>query len=152
MNILVAQKAHPLHHRYHNMSTNFAITNIANTPQDIYFLDGQIAFVTGINYTAQRIRTRLQLFLGEWPFDTSQGVPWFESVFVSNPNIVTVQSVIKNTILETPHVISLTSYSDNLDRSSREYTVQFSAITDDGLLEDQINLDTLLLGAKYVQR
>lgn len=134
------------------MSTTFALTNVANTPQDIYFVEGQIAFVTGIQYTAQRIKTRLQLFLGEWVFDTSQGVPWFEAVFISNPDIVTIQAIIKNTILQTPTVLALTSYSDNFSHVNRSYSVQFTATTTNGDLSESLDLDLLLMGAKNVKR
>ena len=129
------------------MSSSLAIKNASNGCQDIYFDDsGQLAFVTGKEYTAQRIRTRLQLFLGEWVFDTSQGVPWFEQVFVKPADIITIESIIKNTILETPNVISLLSYTDNLNHATREYSVNFSVDTTDGIVTDDVNLFALFKG------
>lgn len=129
------------------MSTSMALKTGSNGSQDIYFDDnGQVAFVTGRAYTAQRIKTRLQLFLGEWAYDTSQGVPWFEVVFAKPADIVTIESVIKNTILETPNVISLLSYSDRLDRNTREYFVTFSVDTTDGTITDTLDLSLILRG------
>ena len=104
------------------MSTTLALTNDSNS-QDIYFVEGQLAFVTGKDYVAQRVRTRLQLFLGEWFLDTSQGVPWFQEILVKPANIVTTQALIKNTILNTPDVTGIESYSDSFDGTSRTYTV-----------------------------
>lgn len=131
------------------MSLSLALKIAANGSQDIYFDDnGQIAFVTGKQYTAQRIKTRLQLFLGEWAYDTSQGVPWFEQVFVKPADIITIESIIKNTILETPNVIALLSYTDSLNRSIREYTVNFSVDTTDGTINDTLNLAAVLTGRK----
>lgn len=104
------------------MGTNLALTNDSN-PQDIYFVNGQLAFVTEKDYVAQRVRTRLQLFLGEWFLDISQGVPWFEEILVKPANIVTTQALIKNTILNTPEVTGIESYSDSFDPVNRKYTV-----------------------------
>lgn len=149
MSIQVAALAAPLHPQYQsNMSTTFALTNISNEPQDIYFVNGQLAFVTGKQYTAQRIKTRLQLFLGEWAFDTSQGVPWFEEVFIEPANIITVEAIIKNTILNTPNVTGLTSYTDSLNRITRNYSVQFVATSVDGDISDTVDISALLSGAK----
>lgn len=128
------------------MSLSMGLKTAPNGSQDIYFDNGQLAFVSGRQYTAQRIKTRLQLFLGEWAFDTSQGVPWFETVFAKPADIVTIESVIKNTILDTPNVLSLLSYSDTLDRRERAYTVQFSVDTTDGTIEDTLNLTHILQG------
>lgn len=131
------------------MPTTMALTNDPGVPQDIYFVDGQIAFVTGKQYTAQRIRTRLQLFLGEWPFDTSQGVPWLEQIFVKPVVLVTVEALIKNTILGTPTVTELVSYSDHLDRVNRIYSVNFSVNSDNGTINDTVNMNTLILGVRH---
>jgi hypothetical protein len=129
------------------MSLSMALKTASNGSQDIYLDEnGQIAFVTGQQYTAQRIKTRLQLFLGEWAYDTSQGVPWLEVVFAKPADIVTIEAVIKNTILETPNVISLLSYSDQLVRKIREYIVQFSANTTEGTIEDTLDLTNILRG------
>lgn len=130
------------------MSLSLALTIAENGSQDIYFEDGQIAFVSGKAYTAQRIKTRLQLFLGEWAYDTSQGVPWLEVVFAKPADIVTIEAVIKNTILESPNVISLLSYVDNINHSTREYTVDFTANSTDGEISDTIELTALLQGAR----
>lgn len=130
------------------MAVSFGLTATPNSVQDIYFVNGQLAIVDAQAYTAQRIRTRLQLFLGEWPFDTSQGVPWLEKVFIKPANLVTIQAIIKSTIINTPTVTALTSYSDNFSRLTRNYSVQFIATSDNGTIDDTVDLSTLMRGFK----
>jgi hypothetical protein len=65
--------------------------------------------------------------------DNTQGVKYVENVFVKNPDLDLVESLLKATILETPGVISLTAFSTNLS-NTRELTVTFKAATDYGII------------------
>lgn len=96
---------------------------------DIYFVDGQIAFVTEKEYVAQRIQTRLLLFLGEWFLDTSQGVDWFGSILTKPVNMVTIEGILKATIINTPDVTELLTFTSDFQKGVREYNVNFSVDT-----------------------
>ncbi len=122
------------------MATNFALKQTPSASQDIFFDAGQIAFVVDKDYTAQRIKTRLQVFYGEWKYDTSQGVPWIEEVLIKPANLVTIQAIIKNTIINTPTVTSITSYQDNFNRSTRGYSVTFTVTSENGNITDSATI------------
>ncbi len=66
----------------------------------------------------QAVKTRLQLFLGEWYVDTSDGTPYLTKIlgkhFGSNPN-----AYIKQRILSTPGVTSIVSYSSSINGANR---------------------------------
>jgi hypothetical protein len=77
---------------------------------------------------AQCIRTRLQLWLGEWFADTTQGTPYLTGVLAErygkNPD-----SVIKQRILGTQGVTSIVAYSSTFDPGSRLFTVNAQVLT-----------------------
>jgi len=98
---------------------------------DIYTQNYQLARISGNEQMAQRISTRLKLFLAEWFLDTGQGVPWFEQILVKNPRRTLVFGVLKRTILETPGVQELTSF-DIVERDDRKIMVQFTVTTSNG--------------------
>jgi hypothetical protein len=60
---------------------------------------------------AQTLTVRFQLFLGEWFMDSRVGVPFFQVVFVKNPNMVVINQLFRNVILKTPGVASIIDQS-----------------------------------------
>lgn len=85
------------------------------------FLDGdnRIARVSDKERVRQKIRERLQTFLGEWFQDATSGFPWFQEVFVDPVNTAQVESLIKATILETDGVNELKKFEFEFDRKNR---------------------------------
>jgi hypothetical protein len=78
---------------------------------------------------AQNISNRLRLIYGEWFLDTRLGVPWFENVFVKNPDMSAVDIIIKSVISETPEVTVITTYSSTLNRALRKLSIAFQVST-----------------------
>jgi hypothetical protein len=85
--------------------------------------------VSGIDQVAQHIEIRLRLIYGEWFLNTQLGVPWFEKVFVKNPDLSAIDIIIKSTITETPEVTGIVQYSSSIDRPTRKLVVSFQAST-----------------------
>lgn len=80
---------------------------------------------------AQAIKTRLMMNQGEWFLDRSAGTPWATQVlgfYTGN----TRDPVIHNRISTTKNVSSVYEYSSNLDRDTRQFTVQARVRTDFG--------------------
>ncbi len=71
---------------------------------------------------AQRVRTRLDLWLGQWFADQSAGTPW-ESQILGKYTAGTRDLVLRSQILDTPGVRSLISYNARLDRPTRRWVV-----------------------------
>ncbi len=71
---------------------------------------------------AQAALTRMYLFLGDWFLDTSDGTPWNTQVlgyYTAN----TRDPVIQSRILGTQGVSAILSYSSNVVRDARSFTV-----------------------------
>lgn len=95
--------------------------------------------ITNLEQTAQRIRTRLNMFRGEYFLDENIGMPWFESILRKNPRADTVKSVFKQTILTTPSVLELKDFSIT-DGNIRNLQVQFKVTAEEGDIVENIEV------------
>lgn len=106
-----------------------------NANNDIVVGGTQITRSTGINYLAQKIRSRLQLIEGESDLDTTEGLPYFTDIFVKPVDLPRVASLFKDTILNTEGVSELLRFEYDLDTTQRELTIIFSVNTIYGELD-----------------
>lgn len=90
---------------------------------DLAVIDGDLALVSDSNQVAQHVKVRVLIFHGEWFADISAGIKYREEVFVKGPDMSVVDGMFKATILDTPGVAELTSYSSAFDEANRQLTV-----------------------------
>lgn len=95
---------------------------------------GDLAFTSGIDAIAQDLTICLQFFKGEWFLDPDIGVPYFEQVFVKNPNLDAIRVIFRSVILSRPGVLSLSDFTVAFDAKTRVLRVKFTAETDEGPL------------------
>lgn len=81
--------------------------------------------VSGAEAIGQRLWIRLGFFLGEWFLDTREGIPYLQSVLVSNPDLPMIDLLFQRVIRETPGVKSVLSYASELARATRTYSATF---------------------------
>lgn len=81
---------------------------------------------------AQAIRIRLKFFRGEWFLDREQGVPWFEQIFVKNPNLEHVRAIFRKVIVDTPGVGDVRTVEVTYDPLTRGLSLEFEADSDYG--------------------
>lgn len=96
---------------------DFTLTGMGND----YYIDNAQA-------VAQLIQSGLALFAGEWFLDTSAGMPWRTEV-LGKYTSATYDTVIKEQILATDGVESITSYSSSYNPSPRSLTVNVTVQT-----------------------
>ena len=77
---------------------------------------------------AQRLQTRLRLYLGEWLLDTAAGVPWRERVLVRGRSVEPARAVLTAQILSCPGVVALPELTLTLDSAARALAVTFTAL------------------------
>lgn len=107
---------------------------VDTTTGDLVLDGADLALVADGESIAQAVRANLRLFLGEWFADLSVGVPWFQSILVKNPNLVTVRAAIRKAIQDTPGIAEIVSFSMTFDAGTRVLSVSFSATSDTGEL------------------
>jgi hypothetical protein len=82
--------------------------------------NGNIAIITGIDSVSQTVSNALQLWLGEYQFDTTLGVPWY-NILGDKFNRLLVNNYITDEILALPYIkeiISIDYVFNNINRST----------------------------------
>lgn len=109
---------------------------------DLAIVDGDFVVVGFTNVTEdvresirQDLSTNLKFFFGEWFLDTLAGVPWFELVFIKNPNATVIDGLVKNVILNVPGILGLEQFSIQYIASSRAFLIEFVARTTTGPID-----------------
>lgn len=70
---------------------------------------------------AQAIKTRFELWYGQWFLDTTEGTPWMQSVLgKQRPEVYNL--AIRQRILETAGVSSITAFDTTVNTSTRRVT------------------------------
>lgn len=108
---------------------------------DLYLGPRQgIAIARDGDQSAQGVITRLQLMLGEWFLNRTDGTPWFEQVLTENPDIRLIETTLKERILDAPNVTGLRSFNLDFDASGRSLTLTFVAETTFGEASGEVTV------------
>ena len=98
--------------------------------------DGNSQFGTSANdfhvntpeVVAQAIRTRLDLWMGEWFADTSDGTGWNQSILGKRTQNL-YELTLRQRVLETPGVLQIDEFQSSLQPNSRRLTVSMVVTT-----------------------
>jgi hypothetical protein len=90
----------------------------------------------------QRLKIRLWTFLGEWFLDVTEGVPYFESVFVKVRDKSFIDLIFQEAILKDTGVENIISFSSTLS-SDRRYSFEFSCQLNNGAVTPLISFDNI---------
>jgi hypothetical protein len=103
-------------------------------------INGDISLVDSALQVKQNVKQALLLVYGEYFLGRQSGVPYYQQIFVKNPNPTIIDSIIKKTILSVEGVIKITSLNIQIDSANRELNVDFSALTRFGVISEVIEL------------
>lgn len=104
-----------------------------DTNNDLALDNFNFVIVDGEENVAQRLKTNLQIFRGEWFLDTTRGVPYYQAILLKNPDSKLVEAELKKAIIDTDGIAKLKSFEMDFDNSLRRLTITFTAQTDEGL-------------------
>lgn len=89
-----------------------------------YVLGGTSVFlVNSPEAVAQAVLTRLNLWLGEWFINTTDGTPWLTEILGKIQNGKNPDAAIKQRILGTQGVQEITNYSSTYNGNARTFSV-----------------------------
>lgn len=83
-------------------------------------------------YYAQKLKIILSMFKGEWYLNNQLGLPYFEEIFVKNPNLNRIQDLFKKEIINVDGIDTIETFNLEYDNIERELTVIFTARLKDG--------------------
>lgn len=114
---------------------------LGSSSHDIEIINGDMSlFETAELATAQKLKIRLLSYRGEWFRDISTGVPYLQSILGKRDTKLTADTVLKNEIINTPNIASITNYSSSVN-SDRKLSITFSAIMTSGGSIENISLE-----------
>lgn len=105
---------------------------------DIVISDTGDIFVT--ESVCQAILVRLRWIYNEWRLGPEYGFPWFEEVWVKNPNEVKIRHLIREQIMSVDEVISARVISFDFDKKHRTVKIVYEAVTDEETFREEVTL------------
>jgi hypothetical protein len=99
--------------------------------------NGASAIITDpVECAALRINDGLQMWLGSWALDTSQGFPWPQILANKNPNLIAAANKLKSAILllGAPVVIAVPSAALAFVQQTRSMAYSFQALAQTGAM------------------
>ena len=88
----------------------------------------------------QAVVIRLRWIYQEWRLGPQYGFPWFEEVFVKNPNIVKIKSLIRNEIINVQGVTGASVESVDYDVATRTCKVAFTCYVGEQTYRREVEL------------
>jgi hypothetical protein len=105
------------------------------TTGDLDISTGNLRVERGVaQCTAWKLSNLFGFFKGEWFRDTRQGVPWFQYVYVSNPNLNLISTIFERVIKSAPGVAAITDLTLNFIPAQRQLNASFAALTNTGAI------------------
>lgn len=97
--------------------------------------NGDLAFkgtdIILANSVRQKIKIRLKWFFQEWRWDDEAGVPYFEYLFVKNPDIDQIKELIEDQIFNVAEITEVNDVSIEIDSLKRSAVIRYEAVTDE---------------------
>jgi hypothetical protein len=79
----------------------------------------------------QAIRIRLLWFWREWRLGPGKGIPYWEEIFVKNPNKLRLRQIFREAIMSVEEVVDVLDLGVAIDPATRILTVRYKARTTD---------------------
>lgn len=92
---------------------------------DLAIEGNDLVIVSTSEQMVQNLKIRLRFFQGEWFLDIAQGLPFYESILVKNPNLPDIDNIIKAEIIDTEDITELLQYTSDYDPVLRTYSISF---------------------------
>lgn len=94
--------------------------------------DGQIAVFTEKDAYAQTVTNAIRTVFGEVPSNTSLGIPYFDTVFMSHDKILLWKAQVEKRIQEFEFVDAVSEFNATVDYGTRVLTYSLVVTTDEG--------------------
>lgn len=88
----------------------------------------------------QAILIRLRWIYSEWRLGPELGFPWFEEVFVKNPNIIKLKQLIRDEIVQVEGVKSAQVTDVKYDQAKRAVIFTYTCSVGDEIFKEEVIL------------
>ena len=105
---------------------------------DIYVTEaGDISLTESVR---QAVIIKIKWILDEWRLGPDIGFPWFEEVFIKNPDLAKIRSLLRSAIMEVQGVQSAKVTEAVIDTQKRSLTVKFSFVVDETTYREELTM------------
>lgn len=105
--------------------------------------EGEILLTSSV---AQKILIRLKWVLSEWRWKKKEGLPYFEKLFIKNPDLYFFESAVRSKIFDVKEVTAVKDVSIFVDSKKRNATIKYIAITEQEVIKGEVNTNCLIMG------
>lgn len=103
------------------------------TDRDLALVNGELVLVDDIAQCAAiELQNKFLFGKGEYFLDTREGIPYFEKIFVKNPDVLAIRQLFRSLILATRGVKNVLELSVTNDPATRKGSFSFRAVADNG--------------------
>lgn len=88
----------------------------------------------------QAVRVRLLWFLDEWRLGPDLGFPYWDHLFVKNPNESKLRYLIRETVMSVDEVTNVTAIDFEIDRKTREAEISVEFTTDEDTFREEVKI------------
>ena len=99
---------------------------------DIDTTDGKMSIVRGDDALVQHLKIRYRFVRGEWELDTRIGIPYFQQIFVKNPDLAAIRSTFRRATVTTPGISSVAEFELSIDARTRRLSIFARANKEEG--------------------
>jgi hypothetical protein len=100
---------------------------------DLDFSTGNLSIVRDVAHvTAQKLTALYSIAKGEWFADGRLGVPYVTQVYLKNPSLTSISSMLVNIAQKCPGVAAVAAIKLNYNPSARQLGAVLTVITNDG--------------------
>lgn len=89
----------------------------------------------------QDVKIRLQWFFEEWRFAPEYGVPYFDEVFIKNPNTDRIAQIIREEAAKVTDVTEVRDVRVGYDKATRDAAITFTLITEYGTFTEEVKIN-----------
>lgn len=105
---------------------------------DLVLSSGDIVITDSV---VQAIKIRLKWFANEWRINKEWGIPYYEEVFIKNPNTQLIEGRIKEEILTIDEVQEVSSVKVTINKETRRAAISFTAIVNGQETNGEVQID-----------
>ena len=89
----------------------------------------------------QAVLIRLRWIFNEWRLGPQFGFPWFEDVFIKNPNIPKIRGLIRDEVMGVEGVTDATVDKVSYDPASRTATILYTCYVGEEMYREEVRLN-----------
>lgn len=107
--------------------------------------DGDIAIskngdISTTESVRQAVMIRLRWIYDEWRLGPELGFPWFEGVFIKNPNTIKIKTLVRDEILKVKEVKAATVTSVDYNPAKRTATFRYTVTVGEDTFREEVTL------------